>query len=277
MSLQNGVRTLHASHGNIVYSDQGSGPPIVLLHGMNGSYQSWPFQFDALSDSFRIIAWDAPGFGGSDPCAGTMQAYAGAAREMLTQIGVKDAIILGHSMGGLIAAQLAAEQKGLVAGLILSGTHHGYGRPAGEPLMARYSDRVERIQREGAGPDYGKRSASKMVPEGTSEQVLQKLAEVAAGARAEGLRDAGRMMQETDNRKIAAHIKVPILILAGQRDPVVSAAAHAALCESYPQAKRIYFPQAGHAAYVEYPDLYNAEVRDFANNIFNQITQRDRQ
>lgn len=267
---QDGVREVDISHGRIAYRDLGAGPTIVLLHGMNGGYHSWPFQFDDLSDSFRVVAWDAPGFGGSDPCAATMQAYAGAARELLTHIGVKEAVILGHSMGGLIAAQLAAEQDGLVAGLVLSGTHHGYGRPPGEPLMARYADRMERIQREGAGLEYGRRSAVKMVPEGTRESVLQMLAEVAAGARAEGLRDAGRMMQETDNRTIAPKVKVPVLILAGQKDPVVSAAAHAALCASYPQAQRSYFAEAGHAAYIECPELFNAQVRTFANSVFNQ-------
>ena len=268
MDSQNSIKTITIHTGRIAFRDQGEGPSIVVLNGKNGGYRSWPFQFSELTDRFRIIAWDAPGFGDSDPCAATMQAYAGAAREWLAKIDVRNAVIVGHSMGGLIAAQLASEQDGLVAGLVLSGTHHGYGRPPGEPLMARYADRADRIEREGAGPDYGKRSAVKMVPEGTSETVLALLADVAAHARVEGLRDAGRMMQETDNRKIAGLVKVPVLILAGKRDPVVSAAAHESLYTSYPQAKRSYFEEAGHAAYVECPDLFNAQLRDFAKSIF---------
>ena len=250
--------------GRLAYRETGAGPALFLLHGMNGSSQSWAYLFRALRSSLRVVAWDAPSFGASDVFGDSIEDYVDAARSLLKALKVDDAILVGHSMGGVVAARLAADRDTSTAGLVLSSTHLGYARPKGEPLMARYGKRVDRIRSEGANAAYGLERARLSTPEGTSQTVIRFLAEVAASARIEGIRDGGRMCQETDNRKISRDVNVPVLILSGGEDTVISPEMHAQLVAAFPKAQHVEFPKAGHASYAEYPDSFNEQIEEFA-------------
>ena len=127
--------------GRLAYRETGAGSALFLLHGMNGSSRSWAYLFRALGSSFRVVAWDAPGFGASDVFGDGIEDYVDAAKALLNALRVNDVIVVGHSMGGLVAAQLAADRDTSTAGLVLSSTHLGFARPKGEPLMARYGTR----------------------------------------------------------------------------------------------------------------------------------------
>ena len=61
-------------NGRLAYRESGTGPTLFLLHGMNGGSQSWAHVFQSLATSFRIVAWDAPGFGESDLFGDSVQA-----------------------------------------------------------------------------------------------------------------------------------------------------------------------------------------------------------
>ena len=250
--------------GRLAYRETGAGPALFLLHGMNGSSQSWAHLFRALGTSFRVVAWDAPGFGASDVFGDSIDAYVDAAKALLKALKVNDVIVVGHSMGGVIAAQLAADRDTSSAGLVLSSTHLGFARPKGEPLMARYGTRVDHIRSEGVSAAYGLERAKRSTPERTSQTVIRFLAEIAASARIEGIRDGGRMCQETDNTKISHDVNVPVLILSGGKDTVISPEMHALLVAAFPMAQQVEFPEAGHASYAEYPDDFNEQIRDFA-------------
>ena len=84
------------------------------------------------------------------------------------------------------------------------------------------------------------------------------------GARIEGIRDGGRMSQEADNAKIGPKVRIPVLILSGGKDTVISPDMHGALVSTFPKAKQVVFPKTGHASYVECPDLFNEQIRQFA-------------
>ena len=259
-----GLQYMSYNGGRLAYRETGAGPALFLLHGMNGSSQSWAHLFRALGTSFRVVAWDAPGFGASDAFGDRIEDYVDAAKALLKTLRVNDAIVVGHSMGGVIAAQLAADRDTSTAGLVLSSTHLGFARPKGEPLMERYGTRVDRIRSEGVNAAYGLERARRSTPEGTSQTVIRFLAEIAAGARVEGIRDGGRMCQETDNTKISNDVNVPVLILSGGKDTVISPEMHALLVAAFPEAQHVEFPEAGHASYAECPDFFNEQIREFA-------------
>lgn len=250
--------------GRLAYRETGAGQALFLLHGMNGSSQSWAYLFRALGTSFRVVAWDAPGFGASDVFGDSIEDYVEAAKALLKALKFSDAILVGHSMGGVVAAQLAADRDTSAAGLVLSSTHLGFGRPKGEPLMARYGTRVDRIRSEGVNAAYGLERARRSTPEGTSQTVIRFLAEIAASARIEGIRDGGRMCQETDNTRISHDVNVPVLILSGGKDTVISPEMHALLVAAFPKAHHVECPEAGHASYAEYPDFFNEQIKEFA-------------
>ncbi len=258
----------YVSHkgGRLAYRETGTGPTLFLLHGMNGSSQSWAYLFRALGASFRVVAWDAPSFGASDVFGDSVDDYVNAAKALTDALELRDVVVIGHSMGGVVAARLAADRDASTAGLVLSSTHLGFARPKGEALLARYATRIDRISADNADMTYGIERAQRIAPEGTSDAVIRFLANVAMGARMEGIRDGGRMCQETDNARIGQRVSVPVLILSGGEDTVISPEMHASLVAAFPKAQQVVFPEAGHASYAECPDLFNGQIKKFATN-----------
>jgi pimeloyl-ACP methyl ester carboxylesterase len=254
-------------NGRLAYREAGVGPTLFLLHGMNGGSQSWAHLFQSLGASFRIVAWDAPGFGASDVFGDSVEDFKGAAIALMDALKLNNAILIGHSMGGVVALKLAIDQEASVSGLILSSTHLGFGCPKGAALMPRYADRIERMISNGVDIAYGRERAKGSTPPETSEDVIEFLAKIAAGSRTEGIRSGGRMSQEANNVEICANVKVPVLILSGEKDAVIPSNMHLDLIAALPEAQQYVFPDAGHASYAEFSDLFNKRVKDFALNV----------
>ena len=157
--------------GQIAYRESGQGPTILLFHGMNGSSKSWATLFNSLGDKFRLVAWDAPSFGESDVFGDSIEDYTNAAKALISSLEVEDIIIIGHSMGGLIAMRLAGDKDVSLAGLVLSSCHLGFGRPKGEALMSRYADRIDALTEREVNMSYALERAQRSTPEGTPKHV----------------------------------------------------------------------------------------------------------
>lgn len=249
--------------GKLAYREAGKGRALLFLHGMNGNSKSWSFAFQALSNRFRVVAWDAPSCGKSDSFGDAITDYMLAAKALIQALDLQDIVVIGHSMGGLVATSLAAEPDIPITGLILSSTHLGFSRPSGSPLMPRYATRLKRLEAKGADIEYGIERARRNTPKNTSEEIVLFLADIAKDVRLEQIRDGGRMSQEADNAALGNSIKVPVIILSGGKDTVISTDMHAALTAAFPAAKQIVFSNAGHASYAECPEKYHTEIINF--------------
>lgn len=104
------------------YADYGTGPTIVLVHGLGGSWQTWLKNIPALAGEHRVIAVDLPGFGASEtlPAPAAMTTHAAMLATLLDDLGVPAATVVGHSMGGLVALQLIETRPDLVERLVLA-------------------------------------------------------------------------------------------------------------------------------------------------------------
>jgi pimeloyl-ACP methyl ester carboxylesterase len=108
-------------HGPVVASQAGDeGPPLVLLHGLAGSGDWWKHNLPALAAAFQVTVIDLPGFGSSHPDARLILDDAPAQVDrLLGELGIERAHVMGHSMGGLVAAGLAADHSERVDRLVL--------------------------------------------------------------------------------------------------------------------------------------------------------------
>jgi pimeloyl-ACP methyl ester carboxylesterase len=113
--------------------DRGEGVPLVLLHGIGSNSRSWRRQIEDLSREFRIIAWDAPGYGRSGdppPATPSMSFLADALALLLDEKQVQRVHLLGHSMGGIVAQEFCRRHAPRLFSLILADTTTGGGPPS---------------------------------------------------------------------------------------------------------------------------------------------------
>ena len=100
-------------HGvRVRYEDEGEGQPVVLLHGWGSSLDAFHLMTRALSDRFRIIRLDFPGFGGSDPLPGpwNLEDYQNATVEFLKTLGLEKPVLIGHSFGGRVILRMCGNR-----------------------------------------------------------------------------------------------------------------------------------------------------------------------
>ena len=252
--------------GRVSYRQAGSGPDIVFLHGLAGNSGTWMRQFEYFADRFQITAWDAPGYGGSDTVTPEIDVYGDVLGAFTASLGIDRFILLGHSMGGVVAGNFSGRYPDRVAGLILSCTHLGRNQPPGAPLGAKYLARL--AQYEKMTPfEYGRARAKSMTAPGCAPQILEDFAQIAAETRKEGLEAAMRAISEADNRTPFASLDMPVLVLAGDLDKTVPKALTegliAAVPQGVPSSSVHYLPGVAHAPYMEDAEGYNKLLSDF--------------
>src|ERR1700739_3580036 len=124
-------RIVRAGDATFSYLKAGSGPALVLLHGIGSAAASFRHQLEALSARFRVVAWDAPGYGASTPLTiahPDTSDYAAALDAWLGAVGIDRCHLVGQSLGTLIAARFAAEQPWRLFSLTLASVARGHGR-----------------------------------------------------------------------------------------------------------------------------------------------------
>ena len=112
---------------SVAYALAGTGAPLVLLHGGLSDHQDWRGQIDALSDTYTVIAWDAPGCGASDdpPATYRMPDYAARLADLIDGLGLVRPHVLGLSWGSTLALALYQLRPELPRTLILTAAYAG--------------------------------------------------------------------------------------------------------------------------------------------------------
>jgi pimeloyl-ACP methyl ester carboxylesterase len=238
------------------YMVEGQGDPVVLLHGWGSSSQSFAPLCGALAGRFRVLALDLPGFGWSRAPAtawGTTE-YAGHVEQLLQETGIGPAAIVGHSFGGRIAIALAARQPSQVSKLVLVAS--AAIRPR---RRAGYYLRV-------ATAKLAKRFFSLPVWGATGQRVLSRLQD-RIGSR--DYRSAGRMratlvkVVNEDLTPVLPAVRVPTLILWGDRDQEVPRTAMEIMAAAIPRARLLVLEGAGHFPFLDMPEEFQRTLIGF--------------
>ena len=121
------------------YVEHGEGDTaVVLLHGVGGGHAAFASTLPVLAQAgFRAVAWDAPGYGTSAlPANGhevlTMAVMADALLSLVRHLGAKRTVVVGHSMGGMIAQEACFQNADALQGLVLFATSAAFGKPGGD-------------------------------------------------------------------------------------------------------------------------------------------------
>ena len=256
-------RTADIGGRRIAYRESGdtSLPALVLLHGLGGNAAMWRRQYSALSERFRVIGWDMPGYGGSDPLPGTPGPadYAGALAGLLDALGVGRVCPVGQSVAALIAASFARACPERTGALVLAHPLFGFGAlPPGERSAAveKRSGAFLTLGPRGFAEDRGPR----LLAPGASEALIAEAVGTMADARPEGYVPAVAMMADTDLTAEAPHVAARVHIVAGSDDPLAPPERCRALARSLPGATCTVIEGAGHYAALERPEAFSSAL-----------------
>lgn len=242
------------------------GTPLVMLHGIGSAARSFRAQLGGLSALRRIIAWDAPGYGGSTgllPPAPDADDYAAMLAAFLDTLKIARCHLLGHSLGCLIAARFARRNPARVRSLILCAIATGHGPlPAGErrKLLDQRINDVNTLGPWEMAKRRGPRLVSPKSPPGAAEKVIEAMRTVHPG----GYVQAARMLSTGDVKADVSALPqtLPLRIIYGEDDVITPPARNLEVAALRP-ASVVAIPAAGHAVYLEQPAALNAAIERF--------------
>ncbi len=262
-------KTTDAGGLEISYYDTGRGGAVLLLHGIGSNGLSWSGQFAALSAHHRVIAWDAPGYGGSSPLpAPTPIAgdYADALADFLDALGITSCSLIGHSLGALVAASFAVRHPGKLDGLVLASCALGYGSTAEADYPDTIRDRLTDIRELGPKGLAEKRS-SRLLTERAGPELRVRIEEAMAEVTPEGYEAATYMLARSDIFADTSGIRCPTLVLCGDEDVITPDEGGKRVAARIEGARYVGLAGLGHACYVEGPEVFNDAVQDFLKGL----------
>jgi pimeloyl-ACP methyl ester carboxylesterase len=251
----------------------GSGPPLLLIHGLGGVWQNWLLTIPAFMDRFRVIAPDLPGFGESPMPVGrlSIQGYARVIDELCATLGIESPVVVGNSMGGFIGAELALAFPTRVKKLVLvSAAGLSVEYLAKEPLMT--IGRLMSITAARAGAQAGilvrrpglRRLFLQLVVRYPEKLSLPLASELVRGGASPGLVGGLDAVLTYKIRERLSEIEVPALIVWGRNDILVPVSDAAAFRELIGEnARAVIFEDTGHLPMLERPSRFNALLTDF--------------
>lgn len=252
----------------IHYDDAGSGPALVLLHGLGASIFSLRKNIPDLARSFRVIAPDMPGYGLSSREASDLSLTAQSLylEALLDQIDVHRVSIVGHSMGGSVAQRFALRRPDRVERLVLiASTTDGFMRSASwaSRLLRPFIPLFVTLVLHGAA---GRRLWSRAAVYDQSYLTPEILAGYAAPGHIRGHTSAYQrlMVDRAKDKAIdASQIRAPTLLVWGERDRIVSIEQGRRLHDAIRGSRLVVVPRAGHWVMEEQPESVNRLIRDF--------------
>lgn len=251
------VRVAQVGGERIAWYDRGSGPPLVMAIGTGSTMAEWdPALLARLARGRRLILFDYPGVGRSSRLRGGRTSFAALAdtvARLLPAIGVERADVLGWSMGGFVAQQLAVRHPGRVRALVLAGTNPGgdaavLGPPADQEIDSDPdpSDAdVLRVlyPRTGAGQAEGRAFLRRLERARRTGEIPDDFDVPAATVRAQVAAEDPWLRSDANARALR-RLAVPALVTGGRADRVTPPANARALARLIPGARLRLYPGA---------------------------------
>lgn len=251
------------------WAERGRGPrTLVFLHGIGGDHRAFDAELERFSREARVIAWDMPGYGQSPPLEPmTFAGLADALTLLLDACGVESAVVVGHSMGGMVAQELVAGSPRRVSALVLYATSPCFGGVDGGWQRRFLAERLTPIDEGRTPADIAPAVVGGLVGEEPDPRGVERAVACMSAISAATYRAALRCLVTFDRRESLARIRCPTLALAGERDRAVSPAVVEPMARAIPGAAYRLLPHVGHLANLERPELFAAALADFLRGL----------
>jgi 3-oxoadipate enol-lactonase len=235
--------------------------PLVFLHGVSGGHAVWDRQVAHFGKlGYRCTAWDQPGYG-TEPAVEpyTLEKVATALKR---QVGDEKVVLVGHSMGGLVAQEFYARYPGSVAALALCFTSAAFG--AGADFASDFiAARIGPLDKGKTMAEIAAQLMPTMRGRITDAQGLALAERIMAGVPPATYRKAVQLVTTFDRREDLPKIAVPTLLVAGSDDLTAPAPLMGRMAEKIPKAEFVVLRGCGHLGPIDQPDVFNAVLEGF--------------
>ncbi|MBE2232094.1 MAG: alpha/beta fold hydrolase [Anaerolinea sp.] len=248
---------------DLACSEAGQGPPLILLHGLGSSQNDWLMQQVALVPRYRTLVVDLRGHGKSPKPPGPyhMPLLAADVARLLTRRGAHPAHVIGLSLGGAVAQQLALDWPHLVRSLMLVNT-------AARFMSGGWRQRLMGLRRMigvylGDMDSVAQAVAERLFPRPEQAAWRRETAQRMAANDLKAYRAVLWAIARFDLRQRLGEIRCPTLVVAGDEDTTVPMAAKRLLAERIPGSRLEIIDHSGHATPIDQPEAFNRVMLRF--------------
>lgn len=249
-TIDTGRFTLH-------YVEEGSGPPVILIHGLAGDHTAWRPQIEALRAQYRVIAFDNPGAGRSSKVEQptSMREIAEAVLQLMQKLGIERAHIVGRSMGGAIGQEMALQAPQRVQSLVMAASFAKLDA-LGIRLIESMRDFINWRRN---WTEWTRQFSFTFVSNRFFIDNPERIA-ILERVIADETRDIvsytnlANAVLAADTLDRLGGINCPVLIMAGRQDPICSPVATGWMQERLPKAETVFFDNSSHFFLMEEPE-----------------------
>ena len=247
----------------IAWIEAGGGPPVIFLHGVGGSRTAWGPQLRGLSDRFRCIAWDMPGYGDSELLEPlTFEGIADRLVGLLDTLAIERADLVGLSFGGMQAMHTALRHPERVNRLVLADTSPRFGAN-GTTAAEWTAARMEPLDRGETPADAAERVIDAITSVTLTGQIRDEVVGAYGRIPVDGFRASLRCLPTHDVLDRLDAIAHPTRVIVGELDEETPIAYSQSIADGIPHSDLRILDGVGHLSPSEAPDRFNALVAEF--------------
>ncbi|MDQ0269837.1 alpha/beta fold hydrolase [Cytobacillus purgationiresistens] len=249
----------------IHYEMEGSGKPLIILHGLGNSSQSWKKQLDGLKNQFTVIAWDAPGYGKSsdqkEPYTSFSQ-FADILNAFIDKLGYDSVYLLGHSMGSAIALDFTYRFPEKVDSLVIADATRGAAGQSEEENLKKLHRRINNIKNLSPN-EIAKQRVKELLAPNPQPEVKAEAERIMAQVRPMGYISVSNSLFSLNQMDILPSIIVPTLVICGELDKATPVSESEIFHDLIPNSRLVIIPNTGHLCYQEDSEGFNSEIIGF--------------
>ena len=262
------ARSVEVDGGRVVVAELGDGPPLVLIHGLGGTFRYWLESARRLARHYRVLIVDVPGFGGSDPAARPFSMLAAGERVLSASeaLGARRPVLVGHSLGGPIAALVAERSPERVSGVVLVSTiglspERAWRRHVLLPMVRRALADPRPWENLLASHAWAREIVfTKMLARPRELDPFTTRMLVGGAALARQIGDSIEASLDCDLRGTLRDLAAPLGVVWGEHDETVSIEDAELAQRLRPDTRARFVPGAGHLPMIELPDAFVAAL-----------------
>jgi 3-oxoadipate enol-lactonase len=243
----------------------GAGPTVLMLHGIGGGHLSFAPQVETLASSgYRAVAWDMPGYGRSAPIEPyNFKGLAQSCIALIEALKCGDVVLVGHSMGGMVAQEVMARRPELVSKLVLCGTSPSFGKPEGEWQREFIAQRTAPLDAGKSMAELAEVLVPQIVGPGSLPEGVRLATHCMSLVPASTYRRALEALVTFDRRANLPLIQIPTLVVAGEHDPNAPPSMMKKMADAIARSTYLEMRGIGHLQNLEAPDEFDGLLLNF--------------